>query len=76
MKSLRPDHLITALIKMGGILVASSEDSVYPHIEMALDSLFRRRLSVSASQNSQVAFAFLLVGINCLYLPEENIQII
>jgi hypothetical protein len=31
---------------------------------------------VSASQISQIAFAFLLGGFNCLYLPEENGQII
>jgi hypothetical protein len=46
MKSPRPDHLITPLTKMGDLLKASSEDSAYPHIERALDSLFRRRLSV------------------------------
>jgi hypothetical protein len=46
MKSPRPGHLITALTKMGDLLVASSEDSAYRHIERALDSLFRRRLSV------------------------------
>jgi hypothetical protein len=46
MKSPRPDHLITALTKMGDLIAASSEDSAYPHIEMALDSLFHRRLRV------------------------------
>jgi hypothetical protein len=46
MKSPRPDHLITALTKMGDLLAVSSEDCAYPHIERALDSLFRRRLSV------------------------------
>jgi hypothetical protein len=46
MKSPRPDHLITALTKIGDVIAASSEDLVYPHIERALDSLFHRRLSV------------------------------
>jgi hypothetical protein len=46
MKSSGPDHLITALTKMGNLLAASSEDSACPHIERALDSLFRRCLSV------------------------------
>jgi hypothetical protein len=31
---------------------------------------------VSASQSLQIAFAFLLVGFNCLSLPDENGQII
>jgi hypothetical protein len=46
MKSTRPDHLITSLTKMGDLLAASSEDPAYPHLERALDSLFRRCLSV------------------------------
>jgi hypothetical protein len=73
MKSPRPDHLITALTKMGELLATSSEDSAYPHFERALDSLFCRRLSVPELGG---AFALLLVGFNCLYLPDENGQII
>jgi hypothetical protein len=46
MKSPHPDHLITALTKMDDLLAASSEDSAYPHIEGALNSLFCQRLSV------------------------------
>jgi hypothetical protein len=73
LKSRRPDNLITTLTEMGDLLAASSEDSAYPILKGHWIHCFA---DVSASQSSQVAFPFLLVRFNGLYLPEENEQII